>query len=61
MLLIGWSLDGIEEDAGSSISHLTLDRGWASVWVKVVSSWVCSLLYIWTLVAPLLFPDREFF
>ena len=61
MLLIGWSLEGIEQERGSSIDHLTLDRGWASVWVKVVSAWVCSLLYIWTLVAPLLFPDREFY
>ncbi len=27
-------------------------------WVKVVSAWICSLLYIWTLLAPLLFPHR---
>lgn len=27
-------------------------------WVKIVSAWICSLLYIWTLVAPLLFPHR---
>ncbi|KHJ75098.1 hypothetical protein OESDEN_25286, partial [Oesophagostomum dentatum] len=33
----------------------------ASVWVKIVSSWLCVALYGWTLVAPALFPDREFY
>ncbi|ODQ66411.1 TMS membrane protein/tumor differentially expressed protein [Nadsonia fulvescens var. elongata DSM 6958] len=27
-------------------------------WVKIVSAWVCYALYSWTLVAPVLFPDR---
>ncbi|KAL2024004.1 hypothetical protein VTK56DRAFT_239 [Thermocarpiscus australiensis] len=30
---------------------------WAS-WVKIVSSWVCYAMYIWTLVAPIVLPDR---
>lgn len=30
---------------------------WAS-WVKIVSSWVCYAMYIWTLVAPVVLPDR---
>ncbi|KAI0142778.1 serine incorporator/TMS membrane protein [Xylariaceae sp. FL1272] len=30
---------------------------WAS-WVKIVSAWFCYLLYIWTLVAPVVLPDR---
>ncbi|XP_047033283.1 probable serine incorporator isoform X3 [Helicoverpa zea] len=32
----------------------------ASMWIKITSSWLCVGLYIWTLVAPALFPDREF-
>lgn len=32
----------------------------ASMWVKMASSWVCALLYLWTLVAPLALPDRDF-
>jgi hypothetical protein len=32
----------------------------ASMWVKMISSWLCSGLYIWTLVAPILLPDRDF-
>jgi preprotein translocase subunit SecG len=37
----------------------TVDTGLAAVWVKVVTSWICLLLYGWTLVAPVLLPNRE--
>jgi hypothetical protein len=30
---------------------------WAS-WVKIVSAWVCYAIYSWTLVAPVVMPDR---
>jgi hypothetical protein len=30
---------------------------WAS-WVKIISAWVCYAIYLWTLVAPILLPDR---
>lgn len=30
---------------------------WAS-WVKIISSWICYGLYVWTLVAPTFLPDR---
>ncbi|KAF8476979.1 membrane protein TMS1 [Kalaharituber pfeilii] len=33
-------------------------RTYAASWVKVVSAWVCYALYVWTLIAPALFPDR---
>ncbi|CAH0722656.1 unnamed protein product, partial [Brenthis ino] len=32
----------------------------ASMWIKITSSWLCVGLYVWTLVAPAIFPDREF-
>lgn len=32
----------------------------ASMWVKMSSSWICSALYLWTLVAPVALPDRDF-
>ncbi|XP_046668519.1 probable serine incorporator isoform X1 [Homalodisca vitripennis] len=38
----------------------TLNANAASMWVKMVSSWICSLLYMWTLVAPIALPDRQF-
>ena len=30
---------------------------WAS-WVKIISAWVCYAIYVWTLVAPIVLPDR---
>ena len=38
----------------------TLSSNDASVWVKIISSWLCLSLYLWSLVAPILLPDREF-
>ncbi|KAK4266420.1 hypothetical protein QN277_027344 [Acacia crassicarpa] len=52
MLLSGWT--------SSSDSSGLIDVGWTSVWVRICSEWVTAALYVWTLVAPLLFPDREF-
>lgn len=53
MLLSGWT--------NSSESSDLIDVGWTSVWVRICTEWVTAALYVWTLVAPLLFPDREFF
>jgi hypothetical protein len=53
MLLTGWGSKGME---GKDI----IDVGWPSVWVKIVSQWVTSVLYIWTMLAPMVFPDRDF-
>ncbi|CAH8627692.1 Serine incorporator 3, variant 2 [Schistosoma haematobium] len=38
----------------------TLVSNSAGFWVRIVSSWVCLGIYVWTLVAPALFPDRIF-
>lgn len=38
----------------------TLADNEASVWVKIISSWMCLGLYFWSMVAPILLPDREF-
>ncbi|KAJ4959232.1 hypothetical protein NE237_026343 [Protea cynaroides] len=53
MLLTGWSTSVGE-------SGKLVDVGWPSVWVRIVTSWATAVLYIWSLVAPLLFPEREF-
>jgi hypothetical protein len=42
----------------SDLSHLNSNM--ASVWVKIVSSWLCIGIYTWTMAAPALFPDRDF-
>lgn len=33
---------------------------WSAVWVKISSSWVCLLLYAWTLIAPIILTNRDF-
>jgi len=40
-------------------STMTVDFGWVSVWVKIVSSWLVIVIYCWTVVAPIILPDRE--
>ncbi|KAK9294830.1 hypothetical protein QLX08_010691 [Tetragonisca angustula] len=38
----------------------TLNSNNASMWVKIISSWMCLGLYVWSLIAPAVFPDRDF-
>jgi len=34
--------------------------GLASSWLQAAACWTCSILYLWTLIAPRLFPNRDF-
>jgi serine incorporator 1/3 len=43
-----------------SSDNYKIDSGYTAMWIKVVTSWICNCLYIWTLVAPIIFPDRDF-
>ncbi|KAM0557929.1 hypothetical protein ACHAPJ_005093 [Fusarium lateritium] len=36
----------------------TVGRTYAASWVKIVSAWACYGMYTWTLVAPVVLPDR---
>ncbi|XP_041994873.1 probable serine incorporator [Salvia splendens] len=53
MLLTGWSTSVGE-------SGKLVDVGWPSVWVRIITSWATAAMFIWSLVAPIIFPDREF-
>lgn len=53
MLLTGWSTSVGE-------SGKLVDVGWPSVWVRIVTGWATAALFVWSLLAPALFPDREF-
>ncbi|KAM7391753.1 hypothetical protein PAMP_022414 [Pampus punctatissimus] len=35
-----------------------LDGSWSVFWIKMASCWVCLIVYIWTLVAPMVCPKR---
>lgn len=53
MVLVGWGV-------GAQQGEFAYDKGWASVWVKAAASWVCALLYTWSLVAHRLLAWRQF-
>ncbi|CAN1343879.1 Probable serine incorporator [Linum perenne] len=53
MLLTGWS-NSVGE------SGRLVDVGWPSVWVRILTGWATAGLYVWSVVAPIMFPDREF-
>jgi hypothetical protein len=54
MILTGWGSIEAEGDAANP------QVGKISVWVIIGSQWLVLALYLWTLVAPRLFPDRDF-
>lgn len=37
-----------------------LSANYASFWVKAANSWTCVAIYVWTLIAPTVFPNRDF-
>ena len=55
MLLTNWANSTDNTDSNSDFN-----MGWNSVWVKIVSQWMTMALYSWTLVAPIIFKDRDF-
>lgn len=53
MLLTGWTNP-------KSDNQELIDVGWTSVWVRMCTQWITAALFIWSLVAPIFFPDRDF-
>ena len=58
-VLTNWAVFGANVNGGGD-DTLKLDFGFTAMWIKAATSWLSALLYIWTLVAPLVMPDREF-
>ncbi|KAI9167264.1 Membrane protein TMS1 [Paramyrothecium foliicola] len=46
------------DDVASDSGFATVGRTYAASWIKIVSAWFCHGMYIWTLVAPIVLPDR---
>ncbi|RKO97024.1 hypothetical protein CXG81DRAFT_14648 [Caulochytrium protostelioides] len=40
---------------------MTINKGWAATWLKVGTSWFNSLLYAWSLLAPVLITSRQWY
>jgi hypothetical protein len=54
MALTGWG--SIKASGGVA----NPEAGEVSMWMIITSQWLAMSLYLWTLVVPKLFPDREF-
>ncbi|KAJ8480219.1 hypothetical protein OPV22_023946 [Ensete ventricosum] len=52
MLFVGWN-------AHNTMQKWTIDVGWVSTWVRIVNEWVAILVYIWMLVAPLIWKSTR--
>ncbi|KAF9410531.1 hypothetical protein BGZ94_001622 [Podila epigama] len=55
MVLTNWNT--FDKAEGES-NLILIGQSWAAVWVKVVSSWICYGLYGFSLLAPVIFPER---
>ncbi|KIY68847.1 TMS membrane protein/tumor differentially expressed protein [Cylindrobasidium torrendii FP15055 ss-10] len=61
MLLTDWNvvskhpLSNMPADPNQDVY---IGRSEVAMWMRVVSSWVCMVLYTWSLLAPVLMPDR---
>jgi hypothetical protein len=53
MLMTGWGTGAEERDL--------IDVGWFSVSVKLTTQWLTAATYCWMLVAPSMFPERDFY
>jgi len=53
MLLLSWEL-------GATQGEFSISDGWTAMWVQAVSGWLGGILYLYSLAAPMLFPDRTF-
>ncbi|KAF9366628.1 hypothetical protein BGX34_011667 [Mortierella sp. NVP85] len=54
MVLTNWNTFTQSEGEGL----ILIGQSWPAVWVKIVSSWICYGLYGFSLLAPIIFPDR---
>lgn len=43
---------------GEDGDFVRIGQSYTAVWVKIVSGWLCIFIYGWTLLAPVLMPDR---
>jgi len=47
-----------DTDAGDYTDFAPVGRTYWASWVKIISSWICYAIYTWTLIAPIVLPDR---
>ena len=50
----------LDPDHESESDFQPVGRTYAASWVKIISSWICYLIYSWSLLAPLVLTGRDF-
>ena len=56
MLLTNWG----NRDTVNDPNHRDDLMSTENLWIKIVSQWAVILLYVWSLIAPLVLKDRDF-
>ncbi|KAE9588206.1 putative serine incorporator/TMS membrane protein [Lupinus albus] len=51
MILIGWN-------SHHSMRKWTIDVGWTSTWVRIINEWLAVLVYLWMVLAPIIWKTR---
>ncbi|XP_074368504.1 uncharacterized protein LOC141708659 isoform X2 [Apium graveolens] len=52
MLLISWNTHHVA-------AKWTIDVGWTSTWVRIVNEWLAVCVYIWMILAPIIWKHRQ--
>ncbi|KAI9628201.1 hypothetical protein KEM48_011782 [Puccinia striiformis f. sp. tritici PST-130] len=59
MLLTHWNIvTRSGHETTDSATPVKIGHSTATMWMRIISSWVCMVIYAWTLLAPVVFPDR---
>jgi len=59
MLLTDWNVVSKNPiSTPDAPNNVYIGRSEVAMWMRIVSSWVCMILYMWSLIAPVLLPDR---
>lgn len=60
MVLTNWETVSSLTGESTDTKSIYVDQGMSAVWTKVISSYITFALFIWTMIVPLLFPNRTF-
>ncbi|KAJ1282287.1 hypothetical protein BS78_03G040300 [Paspalum vaginatum] len=52
MIFVGWN-------ANQTMEKWTIDVGWASAWVRIGNEWLAAIVYIWMMIAPIIWKTRQ--
>lgn len=44
----------------STANLMTFGRSWSAVWIKIISSWVCLIIYLIVTIFPTMLPNSQY-